>query len=264
MIEYSVRPRDTAKKQMGRIMQGTCMLRTVEDFDWKTAMKAIFQRFYQTDLSLVEVRLDGHVYFKAAKSPFPRPFGPDSFYFPDARTMVWDYEDNLKRVIGQANRTGPRFVAGNDWRKVDGGLIALAVDTRDQHWKLDVSPHSPTDLPIAPLLQIPSRWVMGIDGSDSLTFRAIATCSSDVRTAASLAQTAEALLDRARVASGQPKKKSAGKAEEVEIEERAMSLVNGFLKASVVRRQDLTVVIDSTTHSDVDSLLALMLAVIVG
>ena len=39
---------------------------------------------------------------------------------------MWDYENNLRQLIGQATRTGPVFVAGDDWRQLDGGLIALA------------------------------------------------------------------------------------------------------------------------------------------
>ena len=192
-IEYSVRARDRSKKQMGRIMPGAFMFRTVKDFDWKTAMKAIFKKFENTDLNLVEVHLDGHVYFKSAKSKFPRPFGPDSFYFPDARTVVWDYENNMRILLGNAKRTGPLFVAGDDWRKVDGGLFALAMDTRNQRWKLDVSTDAPDDLPIAPLIQQPSRWLLGIDGADSLILRAIATCETDAK-GQLLARTAEVLI----------------------------------------------------------------------
>jgi hypothetical protein len=257
-FEFSVRPRDRSKKQQGRIMMGACMLRTVEDFDWKTAMKALFKRLDQTNLELVEVHLNGKVYYKSARSQYPRPLGPDSFYLPDARTIVWDYENNLRLLIGQSTRTGPEFVAGDDWRKVNSGLVGVAIDTRDQRFKLDVNTDAPEDLPIAPLLQYPSRWVLGVDGVDSLTLHAIATCGTNDKREL-LTRTAESLLAQWRVALGQVKR-NAPKNEREEIEAGAVRLAQEFVQASIVHREASSIVIRATSHSGADSLIKLILA----
>jgi hypothetical protein len=257
-FEFSVRPRDRSKKQQGRIMMGACMLRTVEDFDWKTAMKALFKRLDKTNLELVEVHHNGKVYFKSTRSQYPRPLGPDSFYLPDARTIVWDYENNLRQLIGQPTRTGPEFVAGDDWRKVNSGLVGVAIDTRDQRFKLDVNTDAPEDLPIAPLLQYPSRWVLGVDSANSLTLRAIATCGTNANREL-LARTAEALLAQWRVSLGQVKR-NASKDEQEEIAAGAIRLAHEFVQVSTIHADGLAVDIRATSHSGADALIKLILA----
>jgi hypothetical protein len=262
-IEFSIRPRDSSKKQPGRVMSGACMVRTVDSFDWMTAIKTFTKRLHGSDLQLAKAHIGGLVYYKSTGSQFPRPFGPDAFYFPDSRTIVWDYEDNLRAMISQAKRTGPAFVPGDDWRKVDGGLLAMAIDTRDQRFKLDVTTDEPEDLPIAPLLRQPDRWVLGIDGAQSLNFRAIASCASgDQREL--VARTAESLLVRARVALGQTKPTTAKDDLKDEITTGVMRLANEFVQTSVVRREGSGVDISANSRSNADTLLGLILALIAG
>ncbi len=207
-IEVSIRPRDKSKNPYGRIMFGVAMLRTIDDFDWKTAIKSFYKKIEGFDSDLVEVPFDGKVYYKVyykkTKSSVPKLLGPESFYFPDARTVVWDYEENLRQLLSRTTRTGPDIVRTDDWRKVDRGLIALAIDNRDQRWKLDVNTDEPEDLPIAPLLQQASQWVIGVDAAGSSNLHAIATCRT-VEKGQLLARTAESLLARANVAIGQAK-----------------------------------------------------------
>ncbi len=262
-VEFSVHPRDKTKKQPGRFMTGAFMMRTVEDFDWKTAIKVCLKKLYKADVNIVEVHLDGQVYFKSTRSNYPKSLGPDSFYLPDARTIVWDFENNLRRLIGQAKRTGPLFVA-DDWRKVDRGFVAVALDTRDQKWKLDMTTDAPEDLPVAPLLQQPSRWVLGIDGADSLALHALATCDTDAK-GQSVARTAETLLARAHVALGQIKQiKTVPKGDpvqlEMEMEEGWTRLANEFVQTSTVHHDGFAVEINAMSRSNVDSLVAFIIA----
>jgi hypothetical protein len=232
-IEVSIRPRDKSKNQLGRIITGVVMLRTVNDFDWKTAIKSVYQKIDKFDSDLVEVRFDGKVYYKKTKSLVPKLFGPESFYFPDARTVVCDYEVNLRRMLSRKTRTGPDIVRTADWRKIEGGLIALAMDNRDQRWKLDLSTDEPEDLPVAPLLQLATRWVIGVDGGSSSNLHAIATCGTNEKGRV-LARTAESLLARAKVA-------IEAKLISQELEESAgadcLRLIKDLLKASRVSRE---------------------------
>ena len=55
--------------------------------------------------------------------------------------------------------------------------MAAAIDNREGRLKLDLASDDPVDLPIAPLLQQASRWVVGLDAAELLKFRAIATCA---------------------------------------------------------------------------------------
>jgi hypothetical protein len=256
-IEFRVLPRDKSKNQQGRLITGALMLRTVDDFDWLSAAKAVLKKLDKTDFNLVEVHLAGKIYYKATRSQFPRPLGPDSFYFPDARTIVWDYENNLRKLICQVKRTGPDFVAGEDWGKVDKGLVALALDTRDQRFKLDVNTDEPDDLPIAPILQLGYRWVLGIDSADSLNLHAIAKCGTDAA-GHLLAQKTESFLARARVALGQMKTAPRTKNQE-DILEGEILLADEFVRTSTVNREGLAVHVNATSHSNVDSLITLFL-----
>jgi hypothetical protein len=66
-IEVSIRPRDKSKNPYGRIMYGVTMLRTVDDFDWKTAIKTFYKKIDKFETDLVEVPFAGKVYYR--KSP---------------------------------------------------------------------------------------------------------------------------------------------------------------------------------------------------
>ena len=261
-FEVSILPRDRSKKRLGRIMTGAWMMRTVEEFDWKPAIKAFFKKLEKSDLDLVEVRLGGHVYYKRLKSPYPRPFGPDAFYLPDRRTIVWDYEDNLRRMISQTTRTGPDFVKVDDWPKVGSGLIAAAMDTRDNRWKLDVETDEPEDLPFVHLLQQPTRWVLGIDGTDALVLQAIASCDSESKRNV-VARNVDTLLGQGRIALGK-RNTSDPKFDPADFESGAMRLAAEFVRASVVGRDGLAVEIRATSTVNVDSLLAFVIAAVFG
>ena len=254
-IEVSIRPRDKSKNQLGRFMMGVVMLRTVDDFDWKTAIKSVYQKIDNLDSNLVEVRFDGKVYYKKKKSLVPNLYGPESFYFPDARTVVCDYEENLRRMLSRKTRTGPNIVRTADWRKIEGGLIALAMDNRDQRWKLDLSTDEPEDLPVAPLLQLPTRWVIGVDAGGSSNLHAIATCKTDEK-GRLLARTAESLLARAKVAIGQAKLIS--QENEGSAEADGLRLINDLLKASRVSREGEAVDVIAKSDLPVAALLYIL------
>jgi beta-lactamase regulating signal transducer with metallopeptidase domain len=260
-FEFSVRARDSSQKQPGRLMTGACTFRTVEDFDWKTAIKTVFKKLEKIELELVEVHHDGKVYFKSNKPKFSK-LGPDCFFLPDGRTLVWDFEENLRLLISQKKRTGPDFVAGDDWRKVGSGLIAGALDTRDQRWKLDLSTDEPNDLPIAPLLQQPGRWVLGIDGADALFLEAIATCDSDAK-GQLVARTVDSLLRQARVEFG-PQKTSVAKGDAAEMGAAITRLTGELVQSGIVHCDGTSVKINATSKTNVDSLMALMIAVLFG
>jgi beta-lactamase regulating signal transducer with metallopeptidase domain len=179
-IEFSVLPRDRSKKMPGRLLTGDWMVRSVEDFDWKSLATVLLKTVGRKPEELVEVRLDDHVYYKAVRSPL---LGPHAcLYFPDARTIVCSFhEDQLRERIRRGANEQLKFLHGDDWRQVDRGLMAVAINECWERWKLDVSEEDPEDLPIAPLLQQASRWVVGVDASDVLKLHAIATCSDEAK-----------------------------------------------------------------------------------
>ena len=63
-------------------MTGDFMLRTVEDFDWKLAMKEFFKKLAKTDLDLVEVRSRWKGLLQIGQVPEPETFWPRFVLFP--------------------------------------------------------------------------------------------------------------------------------------------------------------------------------------
>jgi hypothetical protein len=123
-------------------------------------------------------------------------FGPDfCFYFPDDRTVIQLAEDAIRHLIREGAESPPEYVRGSDWRKVEREMIAFAIDSSEQRWKLDLVTDEPEDLPIAPLIQNANRWVFGVDGAHSLILHAIATCGTE-QEGETLTRSVEALLSR--------------------------------------------------------------------
>jgi beta-lactamase regulating signal transducer with metallopeptidase domain len=193
-VELSVLPRDKSKKQQGRIMTGDFMVRSVGDFDWKPACKQFAKSFGRKDVELREVHFLGKTYYKTSEHNALGHIG--CLYLPDSRTVVYSsHEERVRGFIERGASHRPDFLAGDDWRNVERGLVAVALDTRQAKWKLDAESDDPADLPVAPLLQQASRWTFGVSHVDRLTFRAFGTCGSP-QDAQTVARVAESLLAR--------------------------------------------------------------------
>ena len=144
--------------------------------------------------NLDEVRINKQAYYKGRLAGFDF-----CFYFPDARTVVCSSrEQQLRERIERGASEQPGFLRGDDWRQIDRGLMAIAIDNRQNRWKLDVSNEDPEDLQIAPLLQNASRWVIGADASDVLKLHAVATCPGESQ-AETIARLARDRMTRAQL-----------------------------------------------------------------
>jgi hypothetical protein len=210
-IEFKLLPRDPSKKRPGRIMTGDWTVRTVKDFYWKTPITMLVKAG-KTPGKLDEVQYENRTYYKAGGSAILGP-GTCFFYFPDARTVVCSFhEEHLRRRIKQGSSDHPDFLGGDDWQQVDRGLVAVAINNRQGKLKLDLASDDPVDLPLAPLLQQASRWVIGLDGADVVKFRAIGTCAGD-KEGEALARIAHERMAMARAAldgpiqTGRPEKR---------------------------------------------------------
>jgi len=235
-------------------MMGFCfMVRSVDDFDWKSLINACLKTARKADWELVEVRFEGRVYYKAKISAL----GPENCcYFPDARTLVLGSEENLRGLIRQGKVARPDYVKGSDWQEVEDGLIAVAIDNRDQSWNMETD--EPEDLPLSPLLQNATRWVFGFDGADSLILHAIATCGTEER-GDTIARTAQSILAQTRVALGQAKiNPPKGKEEVARV---AVRLATDLLQVCQVRRDGKVVDLSAKSHLPLEDLVKVLLEV---
>lgn len=173
----TIRTRDRAKGKPGALMINSFMLRTVKDIDWMPIVKAGLRALEGVEPNMIETQFEGRTYYLVTNCP---KLGPTSgaFYFPDARTVVFDAEPTVRRVIQQAAGTKPKFNPGDAWTKVERGVFALALDNHAGELKLDKEMDDPADLPIALMVQLAQRWVVGVDNSDTMRLKAIATCGS--------------------------------------------------------------------------------------
>src|SRR5262249_23895262 len=145
--------------------------RTVEPFDGPKELRALWPH-------LDEVRDpgSGQVYFKLRKNEFRGP-KPGCVYFPDDRTVVFDEEPKLLRLIRRAAPTAPESARGDDWDRLSRGLLAVALDNRDGRLSRLLDVDDQEDAEIAPLIEHAEHWVFGLEDSDDFLFRVIATCA---------------------------------------------------------------------------------------
>ena len=100
--------------------------------------------------------------------------------------------------------------------------------------------------------------MLGVDGADSLTLHAIATCGTQEQ-GQLLARTTESLLAQWRVALGKVKR-NPPKDEHEEIAAGAVRLAHEFVQASIVHREGPAVDIKATSHFHADILINLIYA----
>jgi hypothetical protein len=257
-FEIRVLPRDKAKNQQGRMQTGDGMLRTRDGSDWPSAVKRIAAVFYGRRQALTEVRLAGKTYFKSTVTNPGKPDVAVYFYCPDPRTVFWTArEENVRRLVEHGSLRRPEFVAGDDWKEVGHGLVAYALDTRDEKWRLDVANDEPDDLLVAPLLLKPRRWVAGVDYTDRMTVRAYAACASKTECEA-VAKAVEAFVARS-----QPAVASWPKAEASE--QRSIARVAGaLLRSCQVQRSESTVEVSAQTKGTIEDLAWFFMALTTG
>jgi beta-lactamase regulating signal transducer with metallopeptidase domain len=248
-IEFSVRPIDRSKKQPGRLVESDWMIRSVEDFDWKTLVKKLVKLDPNLQ-ELVEIRLRDQVYYTAKRFQFVH-----SFYFPDARTVVFSYyEEHVRRLIQNRSSERPEFLRGNDWQQVERGLIAIAIDNSQHRWKLDASTDDPADFPVALLLHKASRWVAGVDAAEGMKLRAIATCV-DGPQGETLARLVQDRLALARAALSGPA--NAGSPEKNREVEALVRTAKELLQACRVHREGAAVDLSAERKVEPDALAAI-------
>ncbi|MHC5542334.1 hypothetical protein ACYOEI_29270, partial [Singulisphaera rosea] len=207
-----ITPRDRKTGKQGRFMMTGIMVRSVSDVDWKARFDALAKVFGSTDAGFVESRFEGKVYFHAKKLV---QLGPDPcLYFPDARTVVLDDESGVRRYIQRGDGDRPDYTRGDDWRKAERGLCAVVLNNRDQGWLLEEDPEEPAGREAADVLKNANRWILALDGTDTIKLEATADCDADVN-GRRIVRAAEALLGRAKTALDGKIKASDGKPSDV-------------------------------------------------
>jgi hypothetical protein len=155
------------------LMLGQPVLRTAKDYDWKG-------RFIDLVPGVEEVAYHGRTYYKVPEGKLPA-LGPMAmcFYLPDGRTLVCLSEESVRQVIDHKKVERPRFAWEDDWKQVERGLFAVAVDNRDKGWLKDRRPNDDLNEAGLAIARHLNSLVQGVDGGAAFQMTAIGRCESE-------------------------------------------------------------------------------------
>ena len=105
------------------------MVRATKDFDWAAEIKALFpgvKEIRHGDRVIYQLPTDGPLLSIALG-------GKMCCYVPDSRTVVFDTEEGLGRMIDHKSADAPAWAA--DFKRVERGLAAVVFDNRNGAWR---------------------------------------------------------------------------------------------------------------------------------
>ncbi len=148
-------------------------IRTARNFDWKTLL-------YAAAPGTAAVEHSGKVYHKLPDRALPALVGPGyCYHLPDARTLVLDKEDNIRKLLERGNKPRPADAWAEDWKRVERALIAVAFDNRDRRWLTDRrQPEEDIPAPAVALFKQATTLVCGFHDTDGVFFEAGVRCDT--------------------------------------------------------------------------------------
>jgi hypothetical protein len=184
-----IKPLQGSDQGKSALMLGQPVLRTAKDYDWKG-------RFIDLMPGVEEVSYHGRVYYRVPKGKLPAlgPLGM-CFYLPDGRTLVCLSEEGVRQVIDHKKVEWRRFAWEEDWKQVERGLFAAAVDNRDKDWLKDRRPNEDLNEAGLKVARHLNSLVQGVDGSAAFTLTAIGRCESEAGARTVLRAARELLRD---------------------------------------------------------------------
>ena len=102
-------------KEMRRISLHCMVIRTVKPFDWPGYLRSYWPE-------LIEASEAGRTYYKLKPGTAQTLAKAPAFLIPDDRTLVFDDEDVLLRLIRRDSPAKPDFARSADWKKVEHDL----------------------------------------------------------------------------------------------------------------------------------------------
>jgi beta-lactamase regulating signal transducer with metallopeptidase domain len=179
---------------------GRVTLRTTGRFDWLK-----FLREWRFDF--IEVPREGRPYFKIAgimttllgSNPTSHP----CVYLPDDRTIVFDDEAAIRKMLGRPNPVVPTYLAGEDWERCSRGVLAVAINNQDGKFAKSYDLGQPDDAIILSLFKGVDRWILGVVDDDAAVLHATAACH-DGGSVEPVVRSVESLVTMARNALEHP------------------------------------------------------------
>jgi beta-lactamase regulating signal transducer with metallopeptidase domain len=164
---------NNAPGQQSGLLCSLGMIRMVHDFDWKKRIQLLGE--------LTEVSYSGKVYYRfhpvGTMLDFMRLGNDACFYIPDSRTLVFDHEPLVRRLL---DGKPPRRNWADDWDRAAHGLLAFAYDSRDKTWFHDrKQPEEEVEVALLrTFAEQASSIVFGADCRQRITFQFMARCDT--------------------------------------------------------------------------------------
>lgn len=205
-------------------------VRTVEPFDWRGF-------FRQWNLELSEVRKSGGVYYKIKNTRYAEILMGCAIYLPDDRTIVFESEETIQAMIAREKPTAPDYLRGADWERASRGVLAVAIDNRNDTFIKSFGVGRPDDAEVLALFKGIDRWVFGVGGDDEIAILGEAV-GRDPQAAEAVARAVEGLVKLGREALNSASPESGG-------HDLAVRLTKGLLANLKVGHEGRTISLSS-------------------
>ncbi len=161
----------TEGKELRSLIYHCVMFQTVKPFDWAKLLRSYWPE-------LIEAREGSRVYYKLKPGSAPNLAKAPAFLIPDDRTIVFDDEDVLLRLIRRKTPTAPDFARGDDWKKVEHDLFAVVFDNHDGRLQRAVTKLNDEgeDAMVVEFLKQTRQWIFGLEDADDFLVRGFVSC----------------------------------------------------------------------------------------
>jgi beta-lactamase regulating signal transducer with metallopeptidase domain len=238
------------KESQSSMMLALNMIRCTRDYDWKKVLADLIP-------GTEAVQWEGKTYYRVPKNVGPVLMGilgsQRLYYFiPDSRTVVFDTEANIRRLLKNPGKPVPPPVWAKDWKQVERGLLAIARDMRDKRWLHDrKQPEEKMSAAEIAAVENSISLVCGADYRDRVTFCTLARCATQAD-AAALARKGDEMLRELRQQAAGNKDKATAKDPMM----KAFRLVDAFLSQSRISEQGVIVRWDCEVRMSLSELFA--------
>ena len=106
----------------------------------------------------------------------PNPRRNACVYLPDDRTIVFDQEASIQKLLNEENPLAPAYVADMETDRFSRGIIAIAINNRNREFANNYDLGLPDDALALSLFNGVDRWTLGVEDDDAVVLHAIAAC----------------------------------------------------------------------------------------
>ena len=162
-------------------------------FDWLK-----FLREWRFDF--IEVPREGRTYFKIT-GIMKTLLGSNRasylcVYLPDDRTIVFDDEAAIIKMLDRPIPVAPDYLAGGDWERFSRGILVFAINNQDGKFAKSYDLGQPEDAVFLSLFKGVDRWFVGFDDTNAIALHAEAVCQG--KASESIARSVESMAKMVR------------------------------------------------------------------